>query len=126
MKWIAIIIMMCSMSVAIPQQPKPIGKWENTTKDHEETISFGLGGGKLLIVEDYEVLQTHEVCATIYGYFLEKSEHGHYDVSFHGMRTSATFMFTTQYDAEHWVQKWCTPESLTSIKSGRGTFARNY
>lgn len=108
------------------QTANPYGKWDDVTKDHGGYSFIGNGGGKILIVEDYEVLQTHEVCATVYGYFLEKSEHGRFDVNFKGMRTTATFTFTNQYDAEKWVQKFCTPESLTSIRKGRGTFARSY
>lgn len=80
----------------------------------------------ILLTEDYEVLQTHEICASITGYFLEKSDLGRYAVNFKGMRTSATFVFTTQDAAEKWVERFCTPESLTSIKAGHGSFSRSY
>ena len=104
------------------------GKWLNTTEDTKASqfIFAGGGSGHLLLTEDYEVVKTHEVCASMTGYFLEKSNLGRYDVNFKGMRTSATFQFTTQYDAEKWAEKWCTPKSLTSITAGRGTFERKY
>src|SRR6202046_3842795 len=105
------------------------GKWQDISKDTSGSHFF-LGNGDntthLLVAEDYEVIQTHEICASVYGYFMEKSQAGRYDVNFKGMRTGATFTFTTQYDAEHWVQKWCTPQSLLGIKAGRGEFARRY
>lgn len=113
---------------ATAQTPAP-GKWLDVSKDTSH-IYFTTAGSedtiRTLVVEDYEVVQTHEICASVYGYFMEKSQQGRYEVTFHGMRTTATFKFTTQYDAEHWAQKWCTPESLLSIKGGKGTFARSY
>jgi hypothetical protein len=113
--------------VAAQGQDKP-GKWLDTTKDTlSDKYSFVVGGGgKLLLTEDYEVVKTHEICASLYGVFMEQSQLGRYNVNFKGMRTSATFTFTTQYDAEHWVEKWCTPESLLSIRGGRGDMARKY
>lgn len=110
-------------------QPTPAGKWHDTSKDRQFHVYFNGSNDdstKTLVSEDFEVTQTHEVCASVLGYFMEKSQLGRYDVNFKGMRTTATFTFTTQYDAEHWVQKFCTAESLLSIKKGRGTFARNY
>lgn len=103
------------------------GKWLDTTKDtlSDKYMVMGISG-KLLITEDYEVVKTHEICASVTGFFMDKSELGRYNVNFKGMRTSAQFTFTTQYDAEHWVQKWCTPESLTHITAGHGEFARKY
>lgn len=123
---ILLVALLFTVSIPSQQPANSGGKWDNVTKDREGTIFFGGSGGKLLIVEDYEVVQTHEVCATVYGYFLEKSAQGRYDVNFKGMRTTATFTFTTQWDAEHWVQKFCTPQSLLQIKAGRSTFARSY
>jgi hypothetical protein len=113
--------------VSIAQTAAPAGKWEDTSKDAGDVYFITSGANsKPILSEDYEVTQTHEVCASVYGYFMEKSQLGRYNVNFKGMRTSATFTFTTQYDAEHWVQKFCTPESLLSIKQGKGVFARNY
>lgn len=128
MKSLILIVALLFSVSAFPQQTtNNEGRWSNVTKDREGNIFFGgAATGKLLIIEDYEVTQTHEVCATVFGYFWEKSEQGRYDVSFKGMRTTATFTFTTQWDAEHWVQRFCTPESLLQIKKGRGTFVRNY
>jgi hypothetical protein len=110
----------------------PLGKWHDVSKDvnsHFFLITSGTSDGSphVLIAEDYEVVQTHEICGTVYGYFMEKSNEGRYDVNFKGMRTSATFTFTTQYDAERWVQKFCTPDSLLSIRKGDGaTLVRKY
>lgn len=124
MKRLAIVLLFTMTAVALAQ---PQGKWLDTTKDTRSNKYLFLSNGpSLLLTEDYEVLQTHEVCAAINGYFLEKSQLGRYEVNFKGMRTSATFTFTTRYDAEKWAEKWCTPQSLLQIKAGRGTFARNY
>jgi hypothetical protein len=111
------------------QSPQSTGKWQDVSKDSTRFFMNNNGTDsttRLLVSEDYEVLQTHEICASVYGYFMEKSQVGRYDVNFKGMRTGSTFTFTTQYDAEHWVQKWCTPQSLLQIKAGRGEFARKY
>jgi hypothetical protein len=108
----------------------PLGKWQDTTKDSGGFIFLYNGSDKdsahLLVSEDYEVLATHEICASVYGYFMEKSAVGRYNVNFRGLRTSATFTFTTRYDAEHWVMKFCTPQSLTGIKAGGGNLGRSY
>ena len=112
-------------TICVSAQTKE-GTWRDTTKDNQGGIFLSSGSGKLLLTEDYEVMKTHEVCGSLTGYFLEKSNAGRYDVSFNGMRTSARFVFTTQYDAEKWVEKWCTSQSLTGITAGHGTFARNY
>jgi len=118
-----------SMSAQSANRQTRYGTWLDTTKD---TISdrYGFvisgGSGKLLLTEDYEVVKTHEVCASMVGYFMEQSQLGRYSVNFKGMRTSATFVFTTQYDAEKWVEKWCTPESLTQITGGHGEMKRSY
>ena len=122
---IASLVLLVTLTAAASAQS---GKWHDISKDNNR-IWFGVGGGdstKLLVAEDYEVVQTHEICGTVYGYFMEKTQEGRYDVNFKGMRTSATFTFTTQYDAEHWVQKWCTPESLLQIKGGKAEFTRKY
>jgi hypothetical protein len=66
------------------------------------------------------------VCASVYGVFLEKSQLGRYEVHFKGLRTSSTFMFTTQHDSEKWAERWCTPESLTHITQGHGSMGRSY
>jgi len=132
MKNMRIIALATFMAVGLAttsysQQPE--GKWADVTKESVGPyFVFGAGDGKtnLLIAEDYEVMQTHEICAHVMGYFMEKSEQSRYEVNFKGMRTSATFTFTTRYDAEHWVQKWCTAQSLLQIKGGKGTFARSY
>lgn len=110
------------------QTPTSVGTWHDISKDASSHFFIGTGESttRMLVSEDYEVLQTHEICASVYGYFMEKSNVGRYDVNFKGMRTSATFTFTTQYDAEHWVQKWCTPQSLLGIKGGHGEVARKY
>ena len=121
-----------ALFLAVPltaQQPsnQPVGKWLDTSKDNGAIVYFSNSQSTHMIVsEDFEVVQTHEICASVYGYFMEKSQQGRYDVNFKGMRTSATFTFTTQHDAEHWVTKWCTPQSLLQIKAGKGVFARNY
>ena len=111
-----------------PQTPQKFGKWLDTTKDTRSGEHFFVMGssGKLLITEDYEVTETHEICASVTGYFLEKSELGRYQLYFKGMRTSAGFEFTTQYDAEKFAEKYCTPDSLRSIKRGKGTMGRSY
>jgi hypothetical protein len=103
-------------------------QWLDTTADTKSNkyMIFGVGNGDLLLTEDFQVIKTHEVCASVTGYYLKESALGRYDVTFKGMRTSATFVFTTRYNAEKWAEKWCTPESLLSITGGKGTFARNY
>ena len=30
------------------------------------------------------------------------------------------------FDAEKWAEKWCTPQSLRSIKGGQGNMGRSY
>jgi hypothetical protein len=120
------LVLMATLTAAASAQT-PAGKWHDVTVDSSGWMTYGKADDtKLLISEDYVVTETHEVCANVYGYFMEKSQQGRYNVSFKGMRTSATFTFTTQYDAEHWAQKWCTPESLQQIKAGKGEFARKY
>lgn len=114
---------------SLPRLIGTVGKWLDVSKENSNYVIFygeGSNSNKMVLAEDYEVVQTHEICGSVYGYFMEKSQQGRYNVNFKGMRTSATFTFTTQYDAEHWVQKWCTPQSLLQIKGGHGTFARNY
>ena len=111
------------------QTPSVSGKWLDVSKDVEGHIFFGgtsNSDGHLLVAEDFEVVQTHEICASVTGYFMDKSQQGRYNVNFKGMRTSATFVFTTRYDAEHWVTRFCTPQSLTKIGSGHANLARNY
>lgn len=120
-----LILMIMVSQVAIPQSAKQ-GKWLDTTGDTKNAQFFSFTGGKLLFTEDYEVKATHEICASVTGFFLEKSQLGRYDVRFKGMRTSAEFEFTTQYDAEKWVEKFCTPESLTSIGRGHANMGRSY
>lgn len=118
-------IILAALSITAAAQ-SPAGKWRDVSRDTNH-IYFGSDSTRTLIAEDYEVVATHEICGTVYGYFLEKSEAGRYDANFKGMRTSATFTFTTQYDAERWIQKFCTPESLTSIRKGDGaTLVRKY
>ena len=128
MSKMVIAVLLTPLGAPVFGQNNQQGKWLDTTKDNGTFIVFDGGGktSKPLIVEDYEVLETHEICATVYGYFLEKSQLGRYDVNFKGMRTSATFVFTTQYDAEKWVEKFCTADSLRTIKNGRGELARKY
>lgn len=124
-KFAAIVTLALGCVPVLAQQ----GKWLDTTKDTTATKYLYIeGNGTLLLTEDYEVLKTHEVCASLTGFFLKESQLGRYQVQFKGMRTSAEFVFTTQYDAEKWVEKFCTPESLLSIKSGNGTatMKRNY
>lgn len=121
MKTILSILVAFTFTLAA-QTPHSIGKWLDTSKDAGQIVYFvngGEGSTHMLVSEDYEVLQTHEICASVYGYFMEKSQLGRYNVNFKGMRTTATFEFTTQYDAEQWVKKFCTPQSLTTIKAGR-------
>lgn len=114
MKRIIAIVMMC-VSLSTAAKTPGLGKWLDTTADTRASSTLFIGLGKFLISEDYEVVSTHEVCASVDGYFLEKSQLGRYEVRFKGMRTYSTFIFTTQYDAEKWAEKFCTPESLTSI-----------
>ena len=90
------------------------GVWLDTTADSANTFYFG-GSGDLLLTEDFVVSETHEVCGVVNGTFLSKSQLGRYDVRFKGYRSGSQWEFTTQYDAEQFVQKFCTPESLTSI-----------
>src|ERR1700761_8194298 len=116
-------VLLATMTAAASAQT---GKWHDVSKDNNRIFFGGSDSTKLLVAEDYEVVATHEICGTIYGCFMEKSNEGRYDVNFKGMRTSATFTFTTQYNAEHWVQKWCTPESLLQIKGGKAEFTRKY
>jgi len=123
-----VILLLLSSQLVIPQPPKT-GKWLDTTEDTKSSqfISFSNGpSSKLLFTEDYEVKATHEICASVEGWFMEKSQLGRYNVRFKGLRTSAEFTFTTQYDAEKWVEKHCTAESLTSIKNGHGSMGRSY
>lgn len=127
MKVLKLLTLALAVAIAPAVSHAQQGKWLDTTKDTQSDKYLILGyGGKFLFTEDYEVMKTHEICATVTGYFMEKSELGRYFVNFKGMRTSAQFTFTTQYDAEHWVQKWCTAESLTNITAGRGELARKY
>ena len=117
MKKLFLVVM---LSVTLPVIPQTkYGKWLDTTKDSQgSTLTWG--GSKVLMTEEYEVTQTHEICADVEEFFMEKSNIGHFDVDFKGMRTSARFEFTTRYAAEHWVEKFCTPDSLLSIRNGRG------
>lgn len=125
MKWLTVPLLFVACA-ALPQSAK-VGKWLDTTEDtNSSKYFFTTGDGKVLLTEDYEVLKTHEICATLVGYFMEKSQLGRYNVNFKGLRTSSTFVFTTQYDAEKWAEKFCTPESLTSIRNGRGNMGRSY
>jgi hypothetical protein len=118
----ALLLLVSSCAVVNAQT----GKWLDTTNDSLWSNQFYFGLGELLLTEDYEVIQTHEICASVMGFYMEKSDLGRFNVNFHGMRTTAQFTFTTQYAAEHWAQKWCTPESLLNITAGRGEFARKY
>jgi hypothetical protein len=118
-------ILLLTSTVAV-SQPLKQGKWLDTTADTEAAKVFYIGEGKLLLTEDYEVMETHEICASLTGFFMEKSNLGRYNISFKGMRTSAQFTFTTQFDAEKWAEKWCTPQSLRSIKGGQGNMGRSY
>lgn len=127
MKKVSVVILgLVMMAGLCSAQKTKQGKWLNITDDSLNSHFLFSDGGKLLLTEDYEVLKTHEVCASLNGYFLSKSELGRFQVRFNGMRTSSTFVFTTQYDAEKWVEKWCTPESLTHITAGRGNMGRSY
>ena len=113
-------VLALALSLALPAQA-PSGRWLDMTK--ETTGVFYIGnGGHVIMAEDFEVIQTHEICASIIGFFSDAMQLGRYDVNFKGMRTSGTFVFTTRWDAEHWVTKWCTPQSLTQTK----TIARSY
>ena len=125
---IGIVVLMATLVPVVTAQA-PIGQWHDVSKDATHYFFVGNSDSastKTILNEDYEVLKTHEICASVEGYFMDKSNQGRYNVYFKGMRTSAVFTFTTQYDAEHWVTKFCTPESLLSIRSGRGTFSRSY
>lgn len=129
MKIIGLVILATLTAAASAQTPA--GKWVDVSKDKQgwTFISSGPGGEntiKSILSEEFEVSQTHEICASVYGYFMEKSQQGRYDVNFKGLRTTTTFTFTTQYDAEHWVQKFCTPQSLLQIKNGHGDLSRKY
>ena len=123
MKRFAALLLLLSQ-VALPQSVK-YGKWLNVTEDIENTFIFS-GGGELIISEDYEVTKTHEICARVDGFYFEKSGADRYEVNFKGMRTSATFTFTDRRVAEKWAEKWCTPESLLSIRAGHGDMGRKY
>ncbi len=125
---IGILVLMAAVTAEVCAQT-PIGEWHDVSKDYANNFFIGsndTGSTKPTLNEDYEVIKTHEICASVMGYFLEKSNQGRYNVYFKGMRTSATFTFTTKYDAEHWVTRFCTPESLLDIRHGRGTFSRSY
>jgi hypothetical protein len=119
-------IVLCTMGMCA-QQAK-LGRWIDTTADMntDNGVYFVGGHGKLLVTEEYEVIRTHEICAGLYAYHLDKSGLNHFDVTFKGMRTSAQFSFSDQLSAEKWAEKWCTPESLLSITAGRGTMKRAY
>ncbi len=113
--------------ISVPQ-PKA-GRWLDTTEDTNNSMFISISGdGDLILTEDYEVVKTHEVCASVDGYYLEKSDNDRYDVRFKGLRTSSTFTFTDRHAAEKLAEKFCTPESFLSITagSGRGQFKRNY
>lgn len=122
-RFIAVLLLAAS---AVPHPPK-LGKWVDTTKDSLSGYFIVSGGrGELLLTEEYEVLKTHEICASLDGLLLEKAEAERYDVRFNGMRTSAVFTFSDRRTAEKWAEKWCTPESLESITGGRGSMGRKY
>ena len=125
MKHILIAIALAA-PLAVSQAPKQ-GRWVDTTKETREASKNGSGflviytGPNVdLLTEDYEVEKTHEICASVDGYFHKIINLGQYDVKFKGLRTYATFTFTTQYDAQKLVEKFCTAESLTSIRGGTG------
>src|ERR1700744_2849315 len=100
------VILLATLSAAAPAQI-PQGKWHDISKDDNHwNLSYGSDSTKTVLNEDYEVVSTHEICANVIGYFMEKSQQGRYNVYFKGLRSSAIFTFTTQYDAEHWAQKW--------------------
>ena|ERR1700677_1195802 len=107
-KRIAVVVLLLSCQLILGQAK--LGKWHNTTEDTKSpggvTFLFS-GDGKLLITEEYEILKTHEICANVYGYFLEKSGTSRYEVNFNGARISNRFIFSTQYDAEKWTETWC-------------------
>lgn len=95
---------------------KPEGKWTSTIADASYDM-FTVNGStsSMILVEEYEVTSTQEVCAVVTGYFRPHTKLQRYLVQYKGMRTSSVFEFSTQFAAEHMVEKYCTAESFTSL-----------
>ena|ERR1700761_8998443 len=114
MKILSLFVLAATLSVSAQE----VGKWHDVSKDGDKVYFIG-NNDKEIISEEYEILKTHEICATVFGYSLEKSGIQHYIVNFEGNR-SGRFVYTTLTSAEDMVVSACTPITWSPLpKKGK-------